>query len=113
MARLITGLFLAVGFSGALSAQPLTPIAEQRATPLTRVADADAEITVDGALDEFIWQDIPVIDGMGVIQPDTLARASLETHTRVFCTSRGMFEQAWNDQIVDNWVVKLRYRLGS
>ena len=25
----------------------------------------------------------------------------------------GMFEHAWNDQIVDNWVVKLRYRLGS
>ncbi|MEY3668586.1 MAG: hypothetical protein RL572_2126, partial [Pseudomonadota bacterium] len=25
----------------------------------------------------------------------------------------GMFEQAWLDQIVDNWVIKLRYRLGS
>ncbi len=98
LVRLVTGLFLAVGFSGALSAQPLNPIAEQRATPLTRVADAAAEITVDGVLDELIWQDIPVIDGMGVIQPDTLAAASLETHTRVFYTARGMYVGVMNYQ---------------
>ncbi|MES3008895.1 MAG: DUF5916 domain-containing protein [Pseudomonadota bacterium] len=85
----VSSLLLGVGFAGELQAQ---------ATPLTRIGDADVQITLDGALDEAVWQSIPVIDGMGVIQPDTMEPASLSTHTRVFYTSRGMYVGVMNYQ---------------
>ena len=53
---------------------------------LPRYEHAQIDITLDGYLDEPVWQSLPVIDGMRVIQPDTLEPAPVETHSRIFYT---------------------------
>lgn len=65
---------------------------------LTRIPQSEAQITLDGVLDEAVWQRVPIIDNMRVIQPDTLEAASLETHTRIFYNSRGMYVGVMNYQ---------------
>lgn len=57
----------------------------------TRVEEDEADIRLDGFVDEAVWQRIPVIDGMKVIDPDTLADAPYETHVRVFYTEDGIY----------------------
>ena len=47
---------------------------------VTRISEADNDFRLDGDLDEEVWKDLPVIEGMKVIVPDTLAER-LTTHT--------------------------------
>lgn len=65
---------------------------------LIQVDHSDADITLDGFIDEAVWQDLPVIDGMKVIDPDTLEDAPYETHIRFFYTERGIYVSAMNFQ---------------
>ena len=55
----------------------------------------------------YRWEIAPLSDLFFVYtRGGNLARTFEDDYT-------GLFEHAWQDQIVDNWVVKLRYRLGS
>ncbi|MEY3668585.1 MAG: hypothetical protein RL572_2125 [Pseudomonadota bacterium] len=77
---------------------------------LPRVEHAQAHITLDGYLDEPVWQDLPVIDGMRVIQPDTLEPAPVETHSRIFYTERGMYVGVMNYQDPATLVARMSSR---
>ncbi len=77
---------------------------------LTRIPQAEAQISLDGVLDEPVWQRVPVIDNMRVIQPDTLAQASLETHTRIFYNARGLYVGVMNFQDPATLVARMSSR---
>ncbi len=58
---------------------------------VTRISEADNDFRLDGDLSEEVWKDLPVIEGMKVIVPDTLAETPYDTHVRMFYTERGIF----------------------
>ncbi len=89
----------------ALAAQAAEPL-----PTLPRVEHAQADITLDGYLDEPVWQGLPVIDGMRVIQPDTLEPAPVETHTRWFYTERGLYVGVMNYQDPATLVARMSSR---
>lgn len=102
-ARLSLLLACGVFLSSSVSAQTRLP-------QITRVDEAAADITLDGFLDEAVWQDLPVIDGMKVIDPDTLEDAPYETHIRFFYTERGMYIGAKNFQPADTLIARMTSR---
>lgn len=77
---------------------------------LTRIPQNEAQITLDGVLDEPAWQRVPIIDDMRVIQPDTLVPASLETHTKIFYNSRGLYVGVMNYQDPATLVARMSSR---
>ena len=77
---------------------------------LTRVEEGDANIQLDGFVDEPVWERIPVVDGMRVIDPDTLAEAPYETHVRMFYTERGIYVSAVNYQPPGTLVARMTSR---
>ena len=58
---------------------------------LQRVDDTEIGISVDGRLDEPIWEALPVLGDYRVIEPDTLAEPSYSTRLRIFYTARGIY----------------------
>lgn len=99
---------LALSLTGLLLAIPA--FAQQSIPQLTRVEEDVANIELDGFLDEAIWEDIPFIDGMRVIDPDTLAETPYETHTRIFYTERGIYVGVKNFQPADTLVARMTSR---
>jgi len=87
-----------------------TALAQLAVPQLTRVEEEDANIRLDGFVDEAVWQRIPVIDGMKVIDPDTLADAPYETHVRVFYTEDGIYVGAINHQPPGTLVARMTSR---
>ena len=77
---------------------------------ITRIEQSDAEITIDGFIDEDVWKDLPVIDGMKVIDPDTLADTPYETHVRFFYTERGIYLSAMNFQPQETLMARMTSR---
>ncbi len=95
--------------AAASSAVGQTPFMWQ--TPqLTRVEEDEANIRLDGRVDEPVWERIPVVDGMRVINPDTLAEAPYETHVRMFHTERGIYISAINFQPPGTLVARMTSR---
>lgn len=90
----------------------LTPVyAQDGPVPqLTRVDESEARIELDGRLDEEIWQRIPVMEGMRVITPDTLAEPAYRTETRIFYTDRGIYVGVMNHQPPDSFVARMTPR---
>ncbi len=56
--------------------------------PITKVATVD--IRVDGKLDEPVWNQLPVLEGLQVVEPDTLQPAQHTTQLQLFYDNRGM-----------------------
>ena len=77
---------------------------------LARVEESEANIELDGFVDEPVWEGIPAIDGMRVINPDTLAEAPYETHVRMFYTERGIYVSAINYQPPGTLVARMTSR---
>ena len=75
--------------------------------PLTRMDNA---IALDGFLEEAVWQNLPAYDGMRVINPDTLAPASMQTETRIFYNERGIYVGVMNYQDPDTLVARMSSR---
>ncbi|HLT62922.1 MAG TPA: DUF5916 domain-containing protein [Pseudohongiella sp.] len=88
----------------------LNAVAQETVPRLTRVDESRANIELDGRLDEAIWQQIPAMDGMRVITPDTLAEASLRTETRIFYTERGIYVGIMNHQPHESLVTRMTPR---
>lgn len=88
----------------------LPGFAQQTTPQLTRVDEGVADIELDGFLDEAVWQQIPVVDGMRVIDPDTLVEPPYETHTRIFYTERGIYIGVMNYQPRDTLVARMTSR---
>ena len=58
---------------------------------LLRVAHDAADITIDGRIDEPAWQDVPALNNMKVVEPDTLGDPTYRTDVRMFYTERGFY----------------------
>ena len=58
---------------------------------LNRVAVDEANIRIDGHVDEAVWFDQPVLGDYRVIEPDTLALPEYATELRIFYTDRGIY----------------------
>ena len=65
---LITKL-LTASFCAFLSAQVLS----QQLPRITQFKEAEVKIILDGFVDEAVWQSVPIVDGMKIVQPDTLS----------------------------------------
>tara|TARA_B110000858_G_scaffold191347_2_gene240519 strand:+ start:2249 stop:4630 length:2382 start_codon:yes stop_codon:yes gene_type:complete len=85
-------------------------LAQQSIPQLTRIDESVANIDLDGFIDELVWENIPVVDGMKVINPDTLEDAPYETHVRMFYTERGIYLSAMNYQPPDTLVARMTSR---
>jgi len=103
------GLVLAL--TTAMVLLPASPAISQEVVPqLTRMDESEVRITLDGRLDEAVWQQVAPIDGMRVITPDTLTEASLRTETRIFYTERGIYVGVMNHQDPDTLVARMTPR---
>ncbi len=67
-------------------------------------------ISIDGRLDEEIWQSLPASTTFTVVQPDTMQRPPLETSVRFFYTARGIYIGADMEQPPDTLVERLSPR---
>ena len=85
-------------------------LAQQSLPQLTRIDESDANITLDGFVDEAVWENLPVVDGMRVINPDTLAETPYETHVRMFYTERGIYISSINYQPAETLVARMTSR---
>ena len=92
----------------------LNPAGGSKATKqpiaVPRLVDADADITLDGRLDEAVWRRIPAYDHMMVTTPDEKKPAAHRTHTFLFYTERGLYVGAWNEQPPDTMISRLSGR---
>ena len=59
-----------------------------------RVSHGDANIVIDGIVDEAIWQNAPVHDNMLVSNPATGEPATYRTDMRMLATERGLYVSA-------------------
>ena len=96
-------LLLISGLSSSLQAQESFP-------SLTQLDEDFANISLDGRLDEAVWQNVPYIDGMRVVIPDTLAETAYETHTKIFYTERGIYVGVMNYQPADTIIARMTSR---
>lgn len=71
---------------------------------------ADANITIDGRIDETVWLGIPYYDNMGVSIPDLGTSAEYETKIRLFATEKGLYISADMEQPLDTLVERLSRR---
>lgn len=87
------------------------PLSAQDTLPsLTQLDEDLVNISLDGKLDEAIWQNVPYIDGMRVVIPDTLAETAYDTHTKIFYTERGIYVGVMNYQPADTIVARMTSR---
>ena len=77
---------------------------------ITQVEEADVNIVLDGFVDEAVWQSLPIIDGMRIVEPDTLEEAPFKTDIRFFYTERGMYFGIVNHQPADSLVARMTDR---
>ena len=59
-----------------------------------RLSHGDANIVIDGIVDEAIWQNAPVHDNMLVSNPATGEPATYRTDMRMLATERGLYVSA-------------------
>ncbi len=75
---------------------------------IARVEDAD--IRIDGRVDEPIWSEIPAFDRMKIINPDTLEKSRYSTKIRIFSDNKGLYVSADMEQPKDTLVERLTTR---
>ena len=54
-------------------------VSAQEIPEIKRLAEREVNISLDGFVDERTWENIPAIDGMKRIDPDTLEYAQFKT----------------------------------
>ena len=100
--------FLALVFAVTMAGTSLN--AQEPVLTLTQIDESSIDFTLDGRLDEAVWEQVPYFDGMRVITPDTLVPASYETHTRIFYTERGIYVGVMNYQPEGTIVARMTSR---
>ena len=98
------GMCMALVLAGVACAA--TVQAQDVMTQLPQMDEDAANIRLDGRLDEGVWRNVPYIDGMRVVIPDTLAETAYETHTKIFYTERGIYVGVMNFQPADTIVAR-------
>ena len=67
----------------------------------------EVNITLDGFVDESIWENIPIVDDMKISDPDTLEDAPYKTDIRFFYTETGIYFGIINHQPAESLVSRL------
>ena len=89
------------------------PIAGVASTPplaLTHVPASQANVRVDGRLDEAVWRRLPVQEDFLVVTPDTLETPPYATRLRLFHTERGLYVGVDMDQPAETIIQRLTGR---
>ena len=71
--------------------QAIEVVSGNAPTILPQLGHDDANITVDGHIDEAVWARIKPYNDLKVVEPDTLADAPYDTDARFFYTERGIY----------------------
>jgi hypothetical protein len=95
---------------GVLSIYSFQTFAQVPLPQITQVEEADVNIALDGFVDEAVWQSLPIIDGMRIVEPDTLEEAPFKTDIRFFYPERGMYFGIVNHQPADSLVARMTDR---
>jgi len=103
-------LFLALALASLSASPALAQNSGAPALTMTHIENGGARINLDGFVDEGIWQQVPVIDDMRVIDPDTLEPASMSTQVRIFYDNTGMYVGVIAEQDPDTVVQRLSSR---
>ncbi|MEM8769867.1 MAG: DUF5916 domain-containing protein, partial [Pseudomonadota bacterium] len=69
-----------------------------------------ADVTIDGRLDEAVWRDAMAVNQMRVTEPDTLVKPRYDTEVRLFYTERGVYVSFDMEQPADTLVKRLSSR---
>lgn len=80
------------------------------ALTLQRFEHSDAEVDVDGRIDESVWGRIAPINEMRVVDPDTLENVPFDTSVRIFYTERGIYISFDLEQPADSIVQRISTR---
>jgi len=72
--------------------------------------EQEANISIDGTLDEDVWSRISPFDNMVVTNPDTLTDSQLATESRFFYTDKGFYVGVRSQQDPDDLVARLSSR---
>lgn len=68
------------------------------------------DISIDGKLDEPIWQEVAGHDNMVVVEPETLVPTRFRTVARFLYTDRGLYIGVWNEQPPETLIARLSSR---
>ena len=82
----------------------------QQLPRVTQFEEDEVNISLDGLVEESVWQSIPAIDGMKRMDPDTLEDAPYKTDIRFFYTDRGLYFGIINHQPAESVVSRLAPR---
>lgn len=93
-----------------LQSGQVTGTADAGVIRLPRRAEDSVDIQVDGRPDEPIWQQLPYVDDMAVVSPDTGEPAMYATRTRLLYTERGLYVAVWNQQPPESLIARLSSR---
>ena len=74
------------------------------------IADEDAEIVIDGYVDEAVWGQVPEYDNMRVAIPGTGEPGAFETEFRLLATDRGLYVSAVMHQPPETLVSRMSTR---
>ena len=108
-ARFPFGLLLA----GSFYFFSVQSIAQSPFPRITQLEEGRVNISLDGFVDEAVWQDLPVIDGMKITEPDNLEDAPYKTDIRFFYTERGIYFGIINHQPAETIISRLMARDSS
>ena len=74
---------------------------------IMQLEEDEADITLDGFVNEPVWKSIPIVDGMKITDPDTLEDAPYKTDIRFFYTERGLYFGIVNHQPAETVISRL------
>jgi len=75
-----------------------------------KFTEKEVNVSIDGTLDEAVWNSIQAFDNMVVVEPDTLTAGQLTTQSRFFYTDKGLYFGIMSQQDPDNLVARLSSR---
>jgi len=121
-AALSTALFVAL-FAALFAALTLQTVSAQTiegnveltreqgpALSLQKFIHAQIDIDVDGRLSEATWGQVPSINAMRVVDPETLEAVPYATDTRIFYTERGLYLAFDMEQPIDTLIRRISGR---
>ena len=77
--------------------------------PLQRFPD-DVELNLDGHLTDEVWAQIPAIEGMWVVEPETLEPARYNNQIRIFYNDKGIYVGIDMEQPTDTLIRRITGR---
>lgn len=82
----------------------------EEALLLRKATEAEAQITIDGQMNERIWSTLPDVSKLVVLDPDTLADVPHESRIKFVYTDKGLYVGADLDQPKDTLIRRLSGR---